>query len=102
MLSGGRPLLTTSFVLLECGNAAARRPYRHRVDVLRRTLRDEDLIVDPTPEEVEAAWVAYDRGDAGQAGIVDHLSFAVMRRLGLVEAFTNDHHFHAAGFRTLF
>jgi len=35
-------------------------------------------------------------------GIVDCISFAVMRRLGLTEAFTNDQHFTAAGFTTLF
>ena len=29
------PLLTTTFVLLECGNAAARRPYRRQVDGFR-------------------------------------------------------------------
>lgn len=56
----------------------------------------------PTPEETEGAWAAYDRGEAGQAGIVDHVSFAVMRRVGLTEAFTNDRHFQAAGFTTLF
>ena len=33
---------------------------------------------------------------------VDQLSFRVMRRLGLTEAFTNDQHFQAAGFTTLF
>ena len=36
------------------------------------------------------------------AGIVDHISFAVMRRLGIADAFTNDRHFKAAGFNTLF
>lgn len=44
----------------------------------------------------------YDRGEAGEAGIVDHISFIVMRRLSLTEAFTNDRHFEAAGFRFLF
>ena len=39
---------------------------------------------------------------AGQAGIVDQVSFVVMRRLGLDEAFTNDRHFQAAGFATWF
>ena len=29
------PLVTSSFVLLECGNAAARKPYRDVVAVLR-------------------------------------------------------------------
>lgn len=28
-------LLTTTFVLLECGNAAARHPFRREVDLLR-------------------------------------------------------------------
>jgi hypothetical protein len=98
----GRRLVTTSPVLCECGNAAARRPYRTDVNELRKFLVQEQLLVDPTPEEVDQAWAAYDRGDAGEAGIVDHLSFQVMRRLGLTEAFTNDQHFEAAGFTTLF
>src|SRR5262249_39155370 len=88
--SQGRRLVTTDFVLLQCGTAAARRAFRQRVNVLRQTLRDEGLIIVPTEREIDAAWAAYDRGEAGQAGIVDHISFVVMRRLGLTEAFTND------------
>ena len=102
LLSQGRPLMTTSAVLLECGNAAARRPYRQRVNVLRQLFVQEQLLADPTPQEIEKAWDAYDRGEAGEAGIVDHISFIVMRRLGITEAFTNDRHFQAAGFRLLF
>jgi predicted nucleic acid-binding protein len=102
-LSASRiPLITTTFVLLECGNAAARRPYRHEVDRLRRILDQRNELVAPILADWEAAWAAYDRGDAGQAGIVDHVSFAVMRRLGIRSAFTNDQHFRAAGFQTLF
>src|SRR3990172_9660348 len=101
LLTQGRPLVTTEMVLLECGNAASRRPYPPRVNVLRQALIEDNLLVAPTPEEVEQAWAAYDRGEAGQAGIVDHLSFQVMRRLGLTEAFTNDQHFQAAGFTPL-
>ena len=40
--------------------------------------------------------------EADDAGIVDHVSFVVMRRLGISDAFTNDRHFKAAGFNTLF
>ncbi len=43
-----------------------------------------------------------ERNEAGQAGIVDQVSFIVMRRWGITEAFTNDRHFQAAGFRALF
>ena len=102
LLARGRRLVTTSLVLCECGNAAARRPYRADVFELRKFLVREQLLVDPTPEEVEEAWAAYAQADAGGAGIVDHLSFRVMRRLGFTEAFTNDQHFQAAGFTTLF
>jgi len=98
----GRQLLATTPVLLECGNAAARRPYRSRVKVLRQALLSEQLLIEPTPDDWAAAWDAFDRGEANQAGIVDHLSFAVMRRLEISEAFTNDQHFRAAGFTTLF
>ncbi len=96
-----RPMVTTRFVLLECGNAA-RRPYRSRFGTLRQTLEQRQEVVIPTEDDWVRAWAAYDRGDAGQAGIVDQVSFVVMRRLGLDEAFTNDRHFQAAGFATLF
>jgi predicted nucleic acid-binding protein len=96
------PLITTTFVLLECGNAAARRPYRHEVDHLRRLLEHRKELVVPIQTDWDAAWAAYDRGDAAAAGIVDHVSFVVMRRLGIQDAFTNDQHFRAAGFQTLF
>ena len=95
-------LVTTAFILLECGNAAARRPYRTEVNTLREMLERRNEILVPTQREWEMAWRAYHRGDAGAAGIVDHLSFVVMRRHGIQEAFTNDRHFRSAGFTTLF
>lgn len=95
-------LMTTSEVLLECGNAAARHPFRQLVVQLRDQLDAGGDLLNPSPAEVEEAWTLYARGDAAQAGIVDHISFAVMRREGLTKAFSNDQHFHAAGFETLF
>jgi predicted nucleic acid-binding protein len=96
------PLVTTPHVLLECGNASARRPCRADVVQLRLDLMQTGGLVLPTAAEEHDAWDAYAHGVAGQAGIVDHVSFAVMRRLGLTQAFTNDAHFRAAGFETLF
>ena len=95
-------LVATTYILLECGNEAARRPYRDKVIALRDALRLAGDLYEPTPHEVDQAWGDYARGLAGGAGIVDHVSFAVMRRLGLTEAFTNDRHFAAAGFTPLF
>ena len=102
LLGQRRRLVTTPLVLWECGNAAARRPYRQRVNAVRKYLLEEKLLVEPTVQEIEDAWAAFDRGDAAQAGVVDHVSFVVMRRLGIDEAFTNDAHFEAAGFQVLF
>jgi predicted nucleic acid-binding protein len=95
-------VLTTSYVLLECGNAAARHTFRSDVCALRQTLELRNELVVPALDDWHKAWAAYERGEAGQAGIVDHISFAVMRRLGVNEALTNDRHFQAAGFLTLF
>ena len=53
-------------------------------------------------DDWKAAWVAYECGEAGQAGIVDHVSFQGMCRLGITEAFTNDKHYQSAGFTVLF
>lgn len=102
LLRRGRRLLTTHLVLCECGNASARRTYRQDVCDLRSALVEGSLLVEPTSADIEEAWAAYERGEAAQAGIVDHVSFTVMRRLGLTEAFTNDSHFKAAGFTVLF
>ena len=95
-------LVSTSYVLMECGNAAARRPYRDRVSKIRLQLVQDGLIFDPGIDEMEEAWKAYDRGEAAAAGIVDQVSFIIMRRIGIRQAVTNDSHFTAAGFETLF
>ena len=94
-------LLTTTYVLLECGNAAARRPYRLAVDRLRERMESGGMLVTPSHEDWRQAWKGYRDGEVGDAGIVDHVSFVVMRRLGITDAFTNDRHFRAAGFQTL-
>jgi len=102
LMSARVPLITTTYVLAECGNAAARTPFRRDVFELRERIESGGRLVKSTDVDWLLAWENYRRGEAGQAGLVDHLSFVVMRRLGLVEAFTNDRHFNAAGFRVLF
>jgi predicted nucleic acid-binding protein len=97
-----REVITTTYVLLECGNTAARRPFRSAVSQWRDTLAANNGLIDPTPDDRREAWEAYDRGEFGNAGIIDQVSFVVMRRLGVSQAFTNDSHFTAAGFATLF
>lgn len=98
----GDRTVSTTFVFAECGNAAARRPYRQFVAQTRSAMESAGQLIVPTPQDWEEAWAAYTRGDAADAGIVDHVSIIVMRRLGITDVFTNDRHFKAAGFNTLF
>lgn len=94
--------VTTTSVLLECGNAAARRSYRSDLIELRRDLQELNTVIEPTSQDELLAWQQYASGHPGSPGIVDCISFEVMRRLGIQHAFTNDQHFRADGFETLF
>ena len=102
LLSPDVQFVTTSFVLLECGNTMARYPQRAAVCRFRQELEADGLLIRPSKNDWQRAWQAYEQGEAAQAGIVDQVSFQVMRRLKIQEAFTNDHHFTAAGFHVLF
>lgn len=95
-------LVATPLVLYECGNAAARKPYRPSVSAFRLELQKFGDLLEPLPEEVEQASADYAQHPIGSAGIVDPISFAVMHRLGMTEAFTNERHFQTAGFAILF
>ena len=95
-------VVTTTFVLTECGNAAARTPFRLSVERLRQKLDNDNGLIWPTEEDWRRAWAGYVSHEAAGAGIVDQITFAVMRRLNITDAFTNDRHFKLAGFNTLF
>lgn len=95
-------LFATTLVLAECGNALARTSFRPEIDEFRKRLEAGGTLIWPTTEDWETAWTAYRRGDSDRASLVDHISFQVMRRVQITQAFTNDRHFRAAGFVTLF
>jgi len=94
--------ITTSYVMIECASYASRRAYRTEVVRMRDELGMAGDLLEPLPAEVHSAWDEYARGIAGTASLVDLVSFAVMRRLGITQAFTNDKHFSAAGFEVMF
>lgn len=102
ILSSRQTVVTTTYILLECGNAAARRVYRENVCALRRVLELRNELIVPSNEDWANAWDTYQRENASRAGIVDCISFSVMRRLGVQQVFTNDRHFREAGFETMF
>ena len=67
----------------------------------REQMQAANRLIVPTDDDWNTAWGEFERGSAADAGIVDHISFAVMRRLGIDEVFTNDRHFNAAGFKVM-
>jgi uncharacterized protein len=95
-------LYTSSLILLECANAAARRPYRTIVAALWREMTEAERVFHPTEKDLEEAWFEYERGPVGGPGVVDLISFRAMRHLGIERAFSNDRHFRTAGFQVLF
>lgn len=88
-----------SFGVCECYRSS---PLSSGPQKWRDALALGKAIIEPTDDDRSNAWIAYDRREAGNAGIIDLVSFTVMRRLGITCAFTNDQHLRAAGFETLF
>ncbi len=49
---------TSDSVLLECGNAVSRKPYRDDFVVMRKDLMEVGSLVVATTDEVEQAWIS--------------------------------------------
>jgi len=96
-------LVTTRAVLLEIGNALAKRRYRAAsVDLLASLEADPSVeVVDLTPELYAEAFVLYRGRPDKEWGLIDCVSFVVMEGRGIAEALTSDEHFEQAGFRAL-
>lgn len=99
-LSGGCDLVTHEGVLMEVGNALAGAKTRATVtkllDTISRSARIE--LVHFTPTFLDAGWSLFSERMDKDWGIVDCLSFVVMKDLGISEALTADRHFSQAGF----
>lgn len=96
-------IYTTRAVLLEIGNNLS--GVRNRSlgsQLLRSIARDPSFLVIELTREIYEAGLAFFENRADQDwGLVDCISFEVMRQLGIYRALTADHHFVQAGFETL-
>ena len=96
------PLLTTEPVILEIGNGLARSNKPQAVQIITNFLRDPQVeVVRLTPELFDAGFALYQSHTDKQWGLVDCISFVVMRQRNVYEALTFDGHFAQAGFRAL-
>jgi predicted nucleic acid-binding protein len=89
-------------VLLEVGNALARNFKPQAVTVIDEFLNSaETELVRLDAQLFEEALTLYRSHSDKEWGLVDCVSFAVMRSAGVTEALTHDRHFVQAGFRAL-
>jgi predicted nucleic acid-binding protein len=98
----GTPAVLTDAVLLEIGNALARTFKREAVEVIEYFLSAADVeIVRLTPELFNQAFDLYTDHRDKAWGLMDCISFIVMREKGLTDVLTYDQHFIQAGFLAL-
>ena len=93
-----RPLLTTDAVLLEIGNALAKNFREASIQVIDDFLTSSKIqIVHLYPDLFHKAFSLY-RSRLDQTwGLIDCVSFILMREAGIVESLTADKHFEQAG-----
>lgn len=97
-----QPLLITDAVLLEVGNALARGYKRQAIEVIEIFLSSAEVeIVHLTPALFNKAFQLYKAFRDKEWGLVDCISFTVMRDRGVTQALTFDRHFVQAGFQAL-
>lgn len=95
-------LVTTDAVLLELGNALA-RDFRteavETIEILRNSNKTEVVKIDSNL--FEKGLRLYEKYIDKNWGLVDCISFIVMKERGIIDALTGDKHFVQAGFRAL-
>jgi predicted nucleic acid-binding protein len=99
----GWKFVTHAGVMLEVGNGLALARFRH-LAVLMKSIIDASARIETIPLTemlYESGWQMYSNLRDKDWGLVDCISFIVMRDRGLAEALTADKHFEQAGFAKL-
>lgn len=98
----GHPLLVTDAVLLEIGNGLARKFKREAVEIIEEFFgADEVELVRLDAELFGEAFGLYKTHQDKAWGLIDCISFVVMRQHEVTGALTFDEDFTQAGFRAL-
>jgi len=96
-------LLTTQAILLEIGNSLSKKGLRRGAVLLLESIQKDPRIriESLTPRLYDEAFKLFRNRDDKEWGLVDCISFVVMREQEINDALTADEHFIQAGFRAL-
>ncbi len=95
-------LLTTDAVLLEVGNALARNNKQKSIEIINQFVSSKEIEIVRLDETLfNKAFELYKNHADKSWGLVDCISFIVMREQNITAALTCDKHFAQAGFRAL-
>jgi predicted nucleic acid-binding protein len=98
----GKKLVTTDAVLFEIGNALSRNFRPESVEIIEHFLTSDDVrVIHLHSELFRRAFDLYKSHTDKLWGLVDCLSFVIMRELGITDVLTTDKHFEQAGFNAL-
>lgn len=97
------PLVTTSAVLMEFGNAFSPVQLRPTASRLIEIINNSRLwqIFSINKELFDRGFDKFRQMSDKNWGLVDCISMIVADEIGITEIFTNDHHFEQAGFTIL-
>jgi len=94
--------MTTDLVLYEVANSLARNAKPQAQKIISEFLEADGIeIVYASPALFQKGFALYCKYADKTWGLVDFVSFVVMRENGITDALTNDTHFQQAGFNAL-
>ena len=97
-----QPLLVTDAVLLEIGNSLARNYKSQVIEIFEEFFASKEVEIVRLDETLfNKAFQLYKTHADKSWGLVDCISFVVMREHDITDALTCDKHFAQAGFRAL-
>ncbi len=93
-------LITTEAILMEFGNMLSQKPVRQKAFNYIRILQNspEMEIIPANSELFEKGLKDFGRYKDKEWGLVDCMSFIIMREKNILYALTSDEHFEQAGF----
>lgn len=103
LLRSKKGFLVTDYVIVEIANSLSKTRWRSHAVKLINSIRETDSIevIAVDKEILDDAWILYSTRTDKEWSLTDCVSFVVMKKHGIRDAFTSDRHFEQAGFDVL-